>query len=131
MNRRRSLASADSLWRVGNSTGRRHGNRRAENSVDLEQKFFEFDRGVVSGVLNDLRNSIHEGAVQLEMVAEEHLFDPSLSANLSRTSRRLDRIYRTLEEVLGEVAKASGYPDIMVRTPGKRAEIRQLSNGRT
>jgi hypothetical protein len=128
---RRRLASAHSRWRVGHTTGRLTENRHVQTSADLEQKFFEFDRRAVSGVLNDLRDSIHEGAMQLEMVADEQMFDQSLSANLSRTSRRLDRIYRTLESVLGDVAKASGYPDIVVRTPIKRAVVRPISESGT
>jgi hypothetical protein len=128
---RRSLDSAHSQWRVGHATGRFNETRRGESSADLEQRFFEFDRRVVSGVLNDLRDSIHEGAMQLEMVADERMFDQSLSANLSRTSRRLDRLYRTLESVLGDVAKASGYPDIAVRTPVKRAIVRPISESGT
>jgi hypothetical protein len=124
---RRSLDSAQSQWRAGHATRRFSETRRGQTSADLEQEFFEFDRRIVLGVLNDLRDSIHEGAMQLEMVADERMFDQSLSANLSRTSRRLDRIYRILESVLGDVAKASGYPDIVVRTPVKRAVVRQIS----
>jgi len=124
---RRSLADAHSPWRAGHSTGRLNGNRHADRSAELERKFFEYDRRIVSGVLNTLRESIHEGALQLDMVADEQMFDESLSADLSRTSRRLDRIYHALEGVLGAVAKATGYPDIIVRTPRKRAELQRLS----
>jgi hypothetical protein len=128
---RRSVDSSHSRWRMmGHTTGRINGNRLTENSVGLEQRFFEYDRRIVSGVLKTLRESIHEGAEQLGMMADERMFDDSLSANLSRTSRRLDRIYHTLESVLGEVAKATGYPDILVRAPVKPAEVRRLPERR-
>jgi hypothetical protein len=127
---RRSVDSSHSRWRMGHSTGKVNGNQRTQDSVGLEQRFFEYDRRIVSGVLKNLRESIHEGAEQLGMVADERMFDDSLSANLSRTSRRLDRIYHTLEAVLGDVAKATGYPDILVRAPVKLAEVRKLPERR-
>ncbi|HVN28395.1 MAG TPA: hypothetical protein VMT64_07910 [Candidatus Binataceae bacterium] len=86
---------------------------------------------MVSGVLRALQDSIREGALQLEMVADEHMFDQSLSARISGTSRRLDRILHNLDDVLSEVARASGYPDILVRTPSQRSRMGQALNGRS
>jgi hypothetical protein len=128
---RRSLVSAHSGWRLGHSTGRGNPNRRSENSASLEERFFEYDRRVVSGLLNSLRDSLHEGAVQLEMVANEHMFDEPLSGNLSRASRRLAKIHRTLMSVLDDVAKAEGYPEIPVVTTVRRAEVRSLADRRS
>jgi len=100
--------------------------RRVTNPSDLERKFFELDRRIVAGVLNTLRDALHEGAVQLDMVADERMFDKLLSANLSQASRRLDRIRHKLEGILGDVSKATGYPAVTVAPPIKHAEVRQL-----
>jgi hypothetical protein len=124
---RHSLASAKSRWRLNQADRSVRQNRGARSPGDFEQKFFEFDREIVSGVLNKLRDAIHEGAVQLEMVADERMFDQSLSATLSRTARRLEHVWRKLEELRKDVAKADRYPDVSIHPPAKRALIRPLA----
>jgi hypothetical protein len=123
---RRTHASADSRWRQGNSTGRGTAGRRVVNPVELERRFFEFDRRIVAGVLNALREAIQKGAMQLEMVAEEQMFDASLSANVSNASRRLGRMQRKLEEILGDVSKATGYPPDVTAQPIGYGVVRQF-----
>ena len=125
--KRHSLASAKSRWRLNHAERSVRENRGARSPDDFEQEFFEFDRRIVSNQINQLRAAIHEGAVQLEMVADEQMFDESLSATLSRTSRRLEQMWCQLEELLRDVAKADGYPDVSIRLPGKRAVIRELA----
>jgi hypothetical protein len=128
---RHSLASAKSRWRLNHADRSVGENRGARSPGDFEQRFFEFDRKVVSNLLNNLRDAIREGAVQLEMVADERMFDDSLSATLSRTSRRLEQMWRKLEELLEDVAKADGYPDVSIHPPAKRAVIRPLADSQS
>ena len=125
---RHSLATAKSRWRLNHADGSVGENRGARSPGDFEQEFFEFDRKIVLNLLNHLRNAIHEGAAQLEMVADERMFDEPLSATLSRTSRRLDQLWRKLEELLKDVAKADGYPDVSIHPPAKRAVLRSLAD---
>ena len=127
---RRSMVSADSRWRMGNSTERTNGShqRQVDNSAELEHRFFEYDRRIISGAVKALRESVQEGALQLEMCAAERMFDDTLSASLSRTSRKLERINRALESILLDIAKATGYPDIAVRSPISRDNVRLLAN---
>jgi hypothetical protein len=124
---RHSLATSKSRWRLNHADRSVRENRGARSPGDFEQEFFEFDRKIVSNQLNQLRDAIDEGALQLEMVADEQMFDESLSATLSRTSQRLQQMSRRLEELLKDVAKADGYPDVSIRLPGKRAVIRELA----
>jgi hypothetical protein len=124
---RHTVATAKSRWRIDHATRSAGENRGARSPSDFEQEFFEFDRQIVSNQLHQLRAAIHEGAVQLEMVADEQMFDEALSATLSRTSRRLEQMWRGLEGLLKDVAKADGYPDVSIRLPGKRAVIRALA----
>lgn len=107
---RPSLAPGSSQYRPGYS--RRAGTRRrsTEVSAELERKWFDFDRNVVTGVLDTLHRAIHQGASQMEMIAAEQMFDGLLSGTFSRTARRLGRVATRLKKLSLEVNGASGYP---------------------
>jgi hypothetical protein len=107
---RHSLASGNSQFRPGYSERAEARNRRPQISAALERKWFEFDRNVVTGVLNNLQRSIHQGATQMEMIAAEQMFDTMLSKNFSRTARRLGRVVLNLKRLTTEVNGTSGYP---------------------
>lgn len=123
---RRSPAPSNSRDRLGRSERTATENRGIKISSDLERKCFEFDRGIVAGVLDTLQGAINEGATQMEMVADERMFDKSLSETFSRTAQHLNRMARKLEKLLGEVADATGYPKIAMDYPIGRAVVRRL-----
>jgi hypothetical protein len=107
---RRNFAPGNSSYRLGYSERRETKNRRNEVSARLERKWFEFDRNIVTGVLDTLKGALHEGAAQMEMIAAEQMFDVSLSGTLSRTARRLGRMETLLKKLGLEVNGATGYP---------------------
>jgi hypothetical protein len=107
---RHSVAFGDSQLRPGSAERAGSRNRPLEISAELERKWFEFDRNVVTGVLNNLQRSIHQGATQMEMIAAEQMFDTLLSKTLSRTARRLERVTLNLERLTREVNDTIGYP---------------------
>ena len=81
-----------------------------EISTALERKWFEFDRSTVTEVLGKLLSSIHDGAAQMEMIADERMFDTLLSRTFARTSRRLDHVVANLKRLGVKVNDATGYP---------------------
>ena len=99
--------------------------RGTKISGDLERKCFEFDRKIVARVLDTLQGAINEGAAQMEMVADERMFDQSLSGTFSRTAQHLDRMARRLAKLIDDVANATGYPKI-ANYPVERAVVRRL-----
>jgi len=76
----------------------------------MERKWFEFDRTIVTEILNKLQRSIRDGAEQMGMIADEQMFDPGLSRTLARVARRLDRVVENLKTLGIEVNGATGYP---------------------
>ncbi len=100
-------------------------------SGDLERKCFEFDRKIVTGVLDTLRSAIKEGALQMEMVADERMFDDSLSGDFSRTAEHLNRMSGKLKKLLGEVCSATGYPKLALDYRGPGAVVRRLPHRQT
>jgi len=122
---RRSPAPGNSRCRFGHSE-RTVTEHRGKISGDLERSCFEFDRKIVAGVLDTLQGAIDEGAAQMETVADERMFDQSLSGTFSRTARHLNRMARKLEKLLGDVANATGYPKIAMDYPGAGAVLRRL-----
>ena len=108
---RRSPAPGNRRCRLGHSE-RIVIEKRGKISGDLERKCFEFDREIVAGVLDTLQGAITEGAAHMEMVADEQMFDKSLSGTFSRTARHLNRMACKLEKLLGDVTNATGYPKI-------------------
>lgn len=107
---RRNLAPGKPSYRLGYSVRGETKNRRTEVSAQLERKWFEFDRNIVTGVLDTLKGALHEGAAQMDMIAAEQMFDVSLSGTLLRTSRRLGRMETRLKKLGLEVDDATGYP---------------------
>jgi len=107
---RHSLASRHSQFRPAYSQRARARSRKPEISAALERKWFEFDRNVVTDVLNTLHRAIHNGAIQMEMIAAEQMFDAALSRTFARTSRRLSRTALKLKELGIEVNGVTGYP---------------------
>ena len=114
-----STASSNSRFRVGHAD--RAHNLRSKVS-NLDQKCFEFDRKVVAGVLDTLQAAVNQGATQMEMVADERMFNQSLSGAFTRSAHHLDRMAHRLERLLEDVASATGYPKIALG----RAVIRRL-----
>jgi hypothetical protein len=119
-------ASGNSRIRLGQNRAHRSENHATKPSGSLDRKFFEFDRKIVSGVLDTLQGAIGEGATQMEMVADEHMFDPGLSGTFSRTAQHLDRMARRLAKILGDVASATGYPKIAMDHQVARAAAPRL-----
>lgn len=76
----------------------------------LERNWFEFDRKAVLRQIDTLQDAIDQNARELGMVADEGVFEQSLSSELSRASRALQAMRRELKTLRGEVARASGYP---------------------
>jgi hypothetical protein len=107
---RHSLASGRSPIRPAYAVRPKSKTRNREISLALERKWFEFDRSAVTEVLTKLQRSIHDGAAEMEMIADEQMFDASLSRTLVRTARRLDRVVENLKGLGIEVNGATGYP---------------------
>ena len=106
----RSLAPENFRFRPGYSERGSIKSRTTDVSAELERKWFDFDRNVVTGVLDTLHRAIHQGASQMEMIAAEQMFDALLSGTFSRTARRLGRVATRLKKLSLEVNGASGYP---------------------
>ena len=87
----------------------------AEASPELERKWFELDRSIVVDELTDLRETINRGAMQLEMVSAEGMFDQPLSEAIGRKAGALRRLSRKLKNLAIKVASAAGYPKIRQR----------------
>jgi hypothetical protein len=79
-------------------------------SPDIERSWFEFDRSVVLGHLDDLNGAIDANANELMMVAAEGVFDKSLSDGLLRTSRALRTIANSIGALRNQVTQAANYP---------------------
>lgn len=124
----RSVALGNSRYRVGCSQRAVVASRGAKVPGDLERKYFEYDRKIVAGVLDTLQAAVNEGAAQMEMVADERMFDKSLSGTLSRASQHLHRIAGKLEKLLQDVGNATGYPEMARDLPAARAVVRRLPN---
>ena len=107
---RRSPAPSNSHQRVIHSERALTESRRTKLSGDLERKYFEFDRNIVAGVLGLLQSAVNTGAAQMEMVADERMFDKSLSGTFSRAALHLNQMGQKLGVLLGEVSGATGYP---------------------
>ena len=114
-----SAVSGNSRFRLGHAERVRHP--RSKTS-DLDQKCFEFDRKIVAGVLGALQAAINRGATQMEMVADERMFDQPLSGAFARSAQHLDQMAHRLQNLVDEVADATGYPKLAAA----RAVIRRL-----
>jgi hypothetical protein len=123
---RRNRSPGDSRFRPPRSE--RSGNKifTPKTSGDFERKCFEFDRKIVTGVLDALRRAIKESATQMKAVAGEQVFDESLSDSFARTARRLNRMLRKLEKLRGDVREATGYPKVVVHFSPEHAVVRRL-----
>lgn len=122
--RRRNPALSNTLRPLGHPEFM--SKRGTENSDDLERKYFDFDRKIVALALNTLRVAVNRGATQMEMVAEERMFEKSLSGTFSRAAHHLDQMERTLGKLLDDVASATGYPRIAAASPLRQAVVRRL-----
>jgi hypothetical protein len=122
---RRSPAPSNSRSRPDRSERGAIGSRGIEISGDFEQKCFEFDRKIVAVVLDALRGAISDGASQMTMVADEKMFEASLSETLSRSVQHLQQMLHKLERLIDEVGNAGGYPKVVGR-PLARAAVRRL-----
>ncbi|HLX38427.1 MAG TPA: hypothetical protein VKR29_11525 [Candidatus Binataceae bacterium] len=119
---RRSVASGDSQFRPA-SARPRPGIRGLEISPTLERRWFDFDRAIVTRMLSKLQHSIHDGASQIGMIADEQMFDPVLSRTFARTARRLNKVIENLKRLNVEVNRANGYPK-PARSPLRDSIIR-------
>jgi hypothetical protein len=82
----------------------------ADLTPKLERRWFEFDRNAVLRQIDSVRRTIDQNAGDLEMVAEEGVFDKPLSAELSRAALSLHSLGHELNALRGQVARANGYP---------------------
>jgi hypothetical protein len=121
---RRNPALSNTRWQLGHPEF--VSKRGTEKSDDLERKYFDFDRKIVALALNTLRGAVNQGATQMEMVADERMFEKSLSGTFSRAAHHLDQMERTLGKLLNDVASATGYPRIAAASPLGRAVVRRL-----
>ena len=122
----RSFAPGRTRSRPGHSGRGISRMRGKQTPADFEQQCFEYDRRIVVKVLDTLWSAISQGAVQMETVAEERVFEQSLSADFLRTAQRLHRMERTLEELLLDIGNATGYPRIAAAHSPQRVEVRRL-----
>ena len=82
-------------------------NRQQVNKPPInELTYFDIDRSLVLGQLEDLQHAVEEGAMQLEMVAAERVFGKSLSRALTTTAVKLREIGRDLKGLQRSVAQA-------------------------
>jgi hypothetical protein len=123
---RRNRSPGDSRFRLPRSERRGNHIFTPKTSGDFDRKCFEFDRKIVAGVLEDLRRAIEDSATEMKTVATEQMFDESLSHSFARTAQRLNRMVRKLEKLRGDVSEATGYPNVAVNFPLKRAVVRRL-----
>jgi hypothetical protein len=107
---RPNLASGNSQYRPGYSERAGTKSRRTEVSALIERKWFEFDRNIVTGMLDNLHRAIDQGASEMEMIATEQMFDGLLSGSFSRIARHLGRAAIRLEKLALDVSCATGYP---------------------
>jgi hypothetical protein len=82
----------------------------AEGSSEFERRWFELDRSAVIGQLSALRRAIANGAMQMEMIAAERIFEEPLSEEIRQKTFALKRFARQLKELEVKVTSASGYP---------------------
>ena len=71
---------------------------------------FHLDRADVSLSLGRLSRTLASGAMELDMVAAERVFDKSFSAKLGRKARDLQRLANALNHMHEEAARAP-FPD--------------------
>ena len=127
---RRTATSGNSRYRSGHSRGRAFEGRSSKIPADLERRCFEYDRKLVANLIDKLRSAIDNGAVQIGLMADEQMFDDSLSDDLARMAQRLDRMAARLNELVVEVGNADGYPKMPSAHPPTPAEVRRLPIGR-
>jgi hypothetical protein len=79
---------------------------RPGSKITSERDFFEIDRSVLIGQVRALRLTIRGAITEIEMVAEENVFDKRLSAKLKRRARELDRMAERLDALSKLLASA-------------------------
>jgi hypothetical protein len=121
-----STATSNPRSRPGHAERTAFKKRVGKSFGDLDGKYFDFDRKLVARVLDTLRGAMDEGAAQMEMVADERMFEKSLSGTFSRTALHLDRMARRLGKLLDDVGSATGYPKIGANFPLMHAVVRRL-----
>ena len=82
---------------------------RPGSKLKSEEDFFEFDRRVLIGQVNDLQLIIRRASTEISMVVAENVFHKPLSAKLKRKTRALDRMARRLDD-LGKVLARAKFP---------------------
>lgn len=127
---RHIVASGNSRSRSGRSVHRAFDGRGSKIPANLERRCFEYDRKLVANVIDTLRRAINNGAVDIGMIADEQMFDDSISDDLARMAQRLDRMAARLNELLFEVGNADGYPKMAAGHPTTPAQVHQLSSRR-
>jgi hypothetical protein len=83
---------------------------------------------MVAGFLDALQDVLDDGAAQMEMVADERMFDAALSGTFAATAQNLYRMVVTLEKLADDIAKAPGYPNLAVSRPITPTKGRGSSN---
>lgn len=77
-----------------------------KSSADFALQCFHIDRAEVSARLYKLSHSLAAGAVEMEMVAAERVFDKRFSAQLVRKARDLKRLAKQLNRMHEDAARA-------------------------
>ena len=75
-------------------------------NIDSERSLFQFDRSTVVSQLNALRRTIVGAATELQMVADERVFDKQLSVRLERRAKVLLKMAKSLNDLHVAVGQA-------------------------
>ena len=82
-----------------------------EDLSELERGRFELDRGVVIYELTALRQTIANGARQMEAIAMERMFEQPLSEAILHESKAMRQLARRLKILAVKIASSTGYPE--------------------
>lgn len=76
--------------------------------LELERKWFEFDRDTVLRQIDNVHGTIDKNAEELGMVALEGVFEKMLSDRLLRASRSLRVMAHQLRTLRNQIVKSRG-----------------------
>ncbi len=121
---RHTIASSNSRHRPGCARGRAFNGTKIP--ADFERRCFEYDRKLVAVVIERLEAAIGQTAAQMDMVAEQQIYDESLSATFARIAQRFHWMTHELNDLMAEVGDAEGYPKMPRDQATTAAVVRPL-----